>query len=473
MKKLIILLLLAILIPQVTSAQIITPERILDVDYPDIPSAESPETVEATSLVEYVEYVFYFLIWGSGILALLALIMAGFQYVTASGNPDKLKDAKSKILSAFVGLAIVAGSYAIMWRINPNFVVFEVPRLDPIINNLSPGILVCKSELAPIEEIWALQTEFIISDPSRERKKQIQVSLKPLYEILSKECYYANKEGAIRPDFDNRVAVIWMIPEHSYSSHSGTVSFEEERHYGVAVFDEDDFTGIGQVFVGHFFLESFWGPLPFRPTVNVSSIQPFKRSSPNWNQSGHLPDPTIWQVKLYEEKQYNAGFADEEGNIPAPPFMEMGGMLYFFAFNNSGTGQLTPYPILNDPDTTDIELEGEPMNPKSMKINGEAIVILFKDSLDENKEAKPTIPPISDDSEKKQEGWYFEIFFESDNTLEDNYNIIKWVSCLDYESSVREEAGGEGSWGGWGGIVSRCAKPDADSIMVISGITPL
>lgn len=48
-----------------------------------------------------------------GVLAVLAFIWGGFQYVMAQGSPEKLKKANATLLHAVIGTALVLGAYAI------------------------------------------------------------------------------------------------------------------------------------------------------------------------------------------------------------------------------------------------------------------------------------------------------------------------------------------------------------------------
>jgi len=49
-----------------------------------------------------------------GGVAVLVLIIGGFQYITAAGNPDQVGKAKSTIMYAIVGLVICILSYVIV-----------------------------------------------------------------------------------------------------------------------------------------------------------------------------------------------------------------------------------------------------------------------------------------------------------------------------------------------------------------------
>lgn len=50
-----------------------------------------------------------------GIIFLVLMITAGFKWMMASGNEDKIKEAKDTILRAIIGLIIVVGAYAITY----------------------------------------------------------------------------------------------------------------------------------------------------------------------------------------------------------------------------------------------------------------------------------------------------------------------------------------------------------------------
>ncbi|KPJ54768.1 hypothetical protein AMJ47_03415 [Parcubacteria bacterium DG_72] len=490
-------------------------EKPLDVEYPDIPDspAITPDTT-AVGLPEYVEYIFYFLIWGSGILALLALIYGGFKYITAIGNPDKLRDAKDRIISAILGLLIVVGSYVILWQINPQFLRFSLPPLRPMINTISPGVYVCKTMpqyngLAPLE-VWILEQVYlterlpdttgnidaatvlntlissgfnlsVISDPNNMTiRKQIKNRIDKLLNYINKRCYEVKTAGAIKPDFNDKIESIWFIPESIYSiSTAGILALANANPYGAAVFDDDDFTGIGNIFFHYMFTVVRYPRVVF-PTVKVSSIKPFKRYTRNL---------MIWKVRLYVEKNYNAGFKNPD------PYQEISSVApfgpYYADVSPSGT-QFIPKPILETK-------AGITIPPKSIRIDGEALVILYKDALKSDGATSPTytvVPTIlrkvgsrwekieRDEIEAGdiiQEGYYFQIFFENDNNLEDDYNIVWWDRCLGYEATEEELAecniwiGSTGGMTGGGWIRARdcCAKADADAMIVLSNIKAL
>jgi len=57
-----------------------------------------------------------------GTLAVLFLIIGGFQYVTSAGNPDSISKAKSTILYAILGIVFAILAFAIISYITTNLV---------------------------------------------------------------------------------------------------------------------------------------------------------------------------------------------------------------------------------------------------------------------------------------------------------------------------------------------------------------
>lgn len=49
-----------------------------------------------------------------GGLAVLAIIIAGIQYITSQGNPEQIKTAKSRLINAVIGLILLALTGVIM-----------------------------------------------------------------------------------------------------------------------------------------------------------------------------------------------------------------------------------------------------------------------------------------------------------------------------------------------------------------------
>ncbi|MFA6428553.1 MAG: hypothetical protein WCW02_03360 [Candidatus Buchananbacteria bacterium] len=71
------------------------------------------DTSSAVSLTSTIGKIINYLLGFLGIIALLIVIWAGFNWMTAGGNDDKISSAKSWMVNGFIGLVIIIFAYAI------------------------------------------------------------------------------------------------------------------------------------------------------------------------------------------------------------------------------------------------------------------------------------------------------------------------------------------------------------------------
>jgi len=124
--------------------------RKLELEYPAVPGVEF-ETIEA-GLPEYVKYIFYFSIGIIGFIIFGALVHSGIQYLTSSGQPAKLAEAKKGIVSAFLGAIILVSAVLIFKTINPSLVELELAEVPLIHAPLEPGVYVCNYNYSGIDQ---------------------------------------------------------------------------------------------------------------------------------------------------------------------------------------------------------------------------------------------------------------------------------------------------------------------------------
>jgi hypothetical protein len=67
-----------------------------------------------TGLVGFISNLLKVVTIVAGIWTLINIILAGFQYVTASGNPEEIKKATPKIWNSIIGLLIIVASYILV-----------------------------------------------------------------------------------------------------------------------------------------------------------------------------------------------------------------------------------------------------------------------------------------------------------------------------------------------------------------------
>jgi hypothetical protein len=57
-----------------------------------------------------INIIFYF----AGVVAVLYLLVSAFQYITAGGNADQVKNARAGIINAVIGIIILFAAFAIV-----------------------------------------------------------------------------------------------------------------------------------------------------------------------------------------------------------------------------------------------------------------------------------------------------------------------------------------------------------------------
>jgi len=96
------------------------------------------ECANPSSLEGYINLVFRFALGIGGFLA-VGMIVWGAILISISGSVDKSKEGKSHIQAAFLGLAMLAGTYLILKTINPRLVVLTAPSATEVRSSTSTG----------------------------------------------------------------------------------------------------------------------------------------------------------------------------------------------------------------------------------------------------------------------------------------------------------------------------------------------
>jgi len=122
----------------------------LEISWP--PSPFGTTLTEESGLVDLARYLYDWILFLGGIAALIALIIGGFRYMTSTGNPTALADAKDRITSALIGLALLLGSWLILRTINPEYVLLTAPTFTPT-STLIEGVPTSTLNLAPCHHV--------------------------------------------------------------------------------------------------------------------------------------------------------------------------------------------------------------------------------------------------------------------------------------------------------------------------------
>lgn len=74
-----------------------------------------------------IAWFYYFVVSIAGLAAFVMLVWGGFTWLTSTGEPGKITDAKDRIYSAFLGLLLILTSYLIIKVINPELTILTLP----------------------------------------------------------------------------------------------------------------------------------------------------------------------------------------------------------------------------------------------------------------------------------------------------------------------------------------------------------
>lgn len=110
------------LLPFFQFGSIINPWQTLNPSYPD--SGGGGLIVLLNNILKTATVV-------GGIYAFINIILAGYEFMSASGNSEKITAATAKIWQSLIGLLVIAGSYILAgivgWLIFGNFTAITNP----------------------------------------------------------------------------------------------------------------------------------------------------------------------------------------------------------------------------------------------------------------------------------------------------------------------------------------------------------
>jgi len=114
----------------------------LQVSWP--PSPAGTRLTDDSQLGDLIKYLYEWGIFLGGLAAFIALLIAGFQYLTSVGDPARMKDAMDRIKSAFFGLVLLLGSWLILNTISSQFTTF--PPLELVApTSMTPPYPTCET----------------------------------------------------------------------------------------------------------------------------------------------------------------------------------------------------------------------------------------------------------------------------------------------------------------------------------------
>jgi len=84
---------------------------------------EIENPLEAETFTELLDTIMNFLFWLAVVIAPLLLLYAGFTYITAAGNPEKVRTANRIILFTIIGFIIIIAAKGIIAFLGEQFLL--------------------------------------------------------------------------------------------------------------------------------------------------------------------------------------------------------------------------------------------------------------------------------------------------------------------------------------------------------------
>jgi hypothetical protein len=95
------------------------------------PGAMGEKPTETTEFPDYIRYIFNFSIILAGIIAFGVIVWAGIKILTSPDRPETIKDARAKIVGAFLGIVVLLSSYLILITIHPDLIIIGISPVKP------------------------------------------------------------------------------------------------------------------------------------------------------------------------------------------------------------------------------------------------------------------------------------------------------------------------------------------------------
>ena len=99
------------------------------------PGFDKEIKVTPSLLGNYISALYQYLLYAAGVVAVVVIMIGGFQWITAGGNQSRIGAAKERITSAIIGLFLALGSYLLLFTISPDLIKIvdlSMPSIEPM-----------------------------------------------------------------------------------------------------------------------------------------------------------------------------------------------------------------------------------------------------------------------------------------------------------------------------------------------------
>ncbi len=278
--------------------------RGLELTYPQIPGAETPIHIRS-GLPEYINYLFFFAILVSFFILFGVIVYNGIIYLTSTGNPAVLSDARRGIMAGFLGVVILLGAYIVFNTIDPQLVILEPAQIDLVSPIIPAGAYICTGDL----QDHGISIEGILNNyTSGDKDRQVSAAREFREEVVGEpggqiNCYRVNATTVL---YEPRRGLqagerysVFTVPEHN--PRGATQQEKWPNTYGLIFHEKDDRSGMC-----HNAIWSMGVPdNDYRQVPNYSVELNFRARSVSLFRKTNIPSGSTGEITLYEGLAYN------------------------------------------------------------------------------------------------------------------------------------------------------------------------
>jgi len=99
--------------------------------------------ISSGSIIAYLSDIYEWSVRAIAVIAIIMIMIAGFQWMTAAGNASAIGQAKSRINSSLIGLLLAIGAYSLLNFVNPSLVylrTLDIGNVDYVDLNISEQV---------------------------------------------------------------------------------------------------------------------------------------------------------------------------------------------------------------------------------------------------------------------------------------------------------------------------------------------
>ncbi|MEO0087569.1 MAG: pilin, partial [candidate division WOR-3 bacterium] len=222
--------------------------RPLEIAYPKIGSEQlTEEVIVKEGLPGYVKFIFNLAIGIVGLIILGNLVFSGVGYITSVGDPGKMNEAKSGILSSILGALILFSSVMVFRQINPKLVELKLEPVDLLLPPVQPGIYICEYKVDTNELETAINNYLNLNSNQETRLAAIKSLQKIIWDKEKKRgCYRVNYSGNLKFNVTSNGNTIFQIPY--FSIDPNTYQSVLKWEYGIILHEKENFGGKCKIF---------------------------------------------------------------------------------------------------------------------------------------------------------------------------------------------------------------------------------